>query len=127
MMLEQSVIKYSLRLAQVTKPLRSCPGNRGKMILKYNLRIKCHSQNITRPSYSFSTVPAIANGDDCGCIARDLDTIIVLALLALNFILQRSHSSLALPRSRFRDSATATLMPGDMAQQQSKWSHRHNR
>ena len=36
---------------------------------------------------------------------RDLETIIVLVLLALNFIPQRSHHSLTLPWSRIRDSA----------------------
>ena len=34
---------------------------------------------------------------------HDLETIIVFALLALNFIPQRSHHSLTLPSSRFRD------------------------
>ena len=53
------------------------------------------------------------NGGDWGCIVRDLETIIVLVLLAFNFIPQRSHHSLTLLRSRIRDSATATLTPGD--------------
>ena len=44
---------------------------------------------------------------------QDLDTIIVLVLVAFYFIPQRSHHSLTLPRSRIRDSATAALMPGD--------------
>ena len=44
---------------------------------------------------------------------RDLETIIVLVLLAFNFVSQRSHHSPTLPRSRIRDSATATLTPGD--------------
>ena len=38
--------------------------------------------NITRPSDSFSTVPTIVDGGDWGCIVRDLETIIVLVLLA---------------------------------------------
>ena len=82
--------------------------------------------NITRSSDSFSTVPPIVNEGDWGCIVRDLETIIVLVLLAFNFIPQRSHHSLTLPMSWIRDSATATLTPG-MAQQPSKWSHKHNR
>ena len=45
---------------------------------------------------------------------RDLETIIVLVLLAFNFIPQRSHHSLTLPRLWIRDSATATLMSGDV-------------
>ena len=67
--------------------------------------------NITRSSDSFSIVPPIVNMGDWGCIAGDLDTIIVLVLLAFNFIPQRSHYSLTLPRSRIRDPATATLTP----------------
>ena len=43
-----------------------------------------------------------------GCIVCDPETIIVLVLLAFNFILQRSHHSLALPRLWIRDSATVT-------------------
>ena len=42
-----------------------------------------------------------------------LKTLIVLVLLAFNFIPQRSHHSLTLPRSRIRDYATATVTPGD--------------
>ena len=49
-----------------------------------------------------SVVPPIVNGGDWGCIERDLETIIVLVLLAFNFIPQRSHHSLTLPRSRIR-------------------------
>ena len=43
----------------------------------------------------------------------DLETIIVLVLLTFNFIPQRSHHSLTLPRSPIRDSATVTPTPGD--------------
>ena len=60
-----------------------------------------------------SIVLPIVNGGDTGCIVRDLETIIVLLLLAFNFILQRSHNSLTLSRSRIGDSATVTLTPGD--------------
>ena len=42
---------------------------------------------------------------------RDLE--IMMVLLAFNFIPKRSHHSLILPRSQFRDSATVTLTPGD--------------
>ena len=79
-----------------------------KVILESNV-----TQNLTRPSDSFSTVPPIVNMGDWLCIVRDLETIIVLVLLAFNFIPQRSHHSLTLPTSRIRDSATATLTPGD--------------
>ena len=44
---------------------------------------------------------------------RDLETIIVLVLLAFNFIPQKSHHSLTLPRSRSNDSAAVTLTAGD--------------
>ena len=73
-----------------------------KVIFESNVTPK-----ITRLSDSFSTVVL------WGCIVRDLETIIVLLLAAFNFIPQRSHHSLTLPRSRIRDSATATLTPGD--------------
>ena len=74
-----------------------------KVILESNV-----TPNITRSSDAFSTVPRIVNVGYWGCIVSDLETIIILVLLALNFITQRSHHSLTLPRSRFRDSATAT-------------------
>ena len=44
---------------------------------------------------------------------RGQETITVLVLLAFNFIPQRSHHSLTLPRSRFRDSATVGQTAGD--------------
>ena len=69
--------------------------------------------NITRSSDSFSRDPPLVNGGDWACIVRDLETIIVSVLLAFNFIPQRSHHPLTLPRSRIRDSVTATLKPGD--------------
>ena len=66
-----------------------------------------------RSADSFSTVPPIVNEGDWGYMVHDLKTIIVLVLLAFNFIPQRLHHSLTLLRSRFSDSATATLMSGD--------------
>ena len=36
----------AMGLPQDTKPLKSCSGNRAKMLLKSHLRIKCHSQYI---------------------------------------------------------------------------------
>ena len=69
--------------------------------------------NISRRSDLFSTVLPIVNGGDWGCIVRVLESIIVLVSLAFNFIPQRSHHSLTLPRSRIRESATVTLTPGD--------------
>ena len=68
---------------------------------------------ITRSSDIFSTVLPIVNAGDWGCIVLDLETIIVLVLLTFNFFPQRSYHSLTLPRSRIRNSATATLTPGD--------------
>ena len=44
--------------------------------------------NMFRYSDSFSTVPSMVNGGDWGCIVCDLETIIVLVLLAFNFILK---------------------------------------
>ena len=66
-----------------------------KVILESNV-----TPNITRLSDSFSTVPPTVNGGYWGCIVRDLD-----------FITQRSHRSLTLPRSQIRNSASVTLTP----------------
>ena len=93
------------RTSSNTTPLRSCIENQAKMLLKGHFGIKCHSQYIRC---------IIVNGVYWGCIVRDLETIIVLVLLTFNFIPQRSHHSLILPRSLYRDSATVTitLTPG---------------
>ena len=95
-------MKHSPGLPQDTKSLRSFSGNWAKMLFKSHPGIKCHSQYI-KVIRLLSIVPPIVNGGDWGCIVRDLETIIVLVLLALNFIPQRLHHSLTLPRSRFRD------------------------
>ena len=79
-----------------------------KVILESNV-----TQNVTRPSDSFSTVLSIVNGCDWGYILRDFETIIAMVLLAFNFFPQRSHHSLTLPRSRIRAPDTTTLTPGD--------------
>ena len=50
-----------------------------KVILESNV-----THNITKSSDSFSTVPSIVNRGDWICIVRDLETIIVLVLLAFN-------------------------------------------
>ena len=42
------------------------------------------THNITRSSDSFSIVPPIVNRGDWGCIVGDLETIIVLVLIAFN-------------------------------------------
>ena len=106
------------------------------MLLKGHLGIKSWSSwnpIITRSSDSFSTVLPVANGSDWGCIVRDLETIIVLVLLAFNFIPERSHRAkmlgvpvlhytslnksasltLTLKRSQIRNSAAVTLTPAD--------------
>ena len=59
-----------------------------KIILESNV-----TPNTTRPYDSFSTVPPMVYGGDQGCIVHDLETIMVLVILAFNFILQRSHHS----------------------------------
>ena len=79
-----------------------------KVILESNV-----TPNLTSLSDSFSTVPPMVNGGDWGRIMCDLETIIVLVLLTFNFIPQRLHHLLTLPRSWIRDYATVTLMPGD--------------
>ena len=81
-------------------------GNQPKMLLN-QLGIKC-------PSDSFITVLPIVNGGDWGCIVHDLETIIVLVLLSFYFITQSSHHSITSLWSWFSDSATVTLMSGDI-------------
>ena len=71
--------------------------------------------NISRSSESCTVLPVV-NGGYWGCILCGLETIIVLVLLTFNFILQKSHRSLTLPRPRLRNSATATLTPGNAQQ-----------
>ena len=107
---EQSIMEYLPGLPQDTKSLRSCSGDRAKMLLKGQLRIKCHSQYIQIIRLlQHSSV----NGGDWGCIVCDLETIIVLVLLAFYFISRRSHHVFTLTRPRIRDSATVTRAPGD--------------
>ena len=52
-------------------------------------------------------------GDDWDSIVHDIETIIVLILIAFNLIPQMLYLSPTLPRSRFRDSAAVTLTPDD--------------
>ena len=52
--------------------------------------------NLSRSLDSFSTVPKIVNGSDCGCTVPDIETKIVLVLLTFNFIPHRSSYSLTL-------------------------------
>ena len=92
-----------------------------KVILESNV-----TPIITRSSDTFSIVPPIVDRGDWGCIVRDHETIIVLILLAFNFIPQTSHHSLTLPRSR-SGTLLLQLWRLGMAQQPSKWSHQHNR
>ena len=89
-------MKYSPGLPRDAESLESCSGKIAKMLMacpKY------------QPVGSFRV-----NGDDGGCIARDLETIIYSSYIpSFNLILQRSHHPLTLLRSRFRNSATASL------------------
>ena len=66
---------------------------------------------ISRSSNSFSTV--LLNEGDWGYIVGDLETIVVSILVASNFVPHRSHHTLTLPKSRFMNSATATLTLSD--------------
>ena len=79
-----------------------------KVILEMSLPIYHGHQ-----SDSFNKLPPIVQGGDWGYIMRGLETIIVLGLLALNFISQRSHHSSTLPRSPIRDFATVAPTLGD--------------
>ena len=108
---KQSIMKYLPGLPQ-TKLLRTALETErrwfSKVIFKLNV-----TPNIARSSDPIRTVPPIVNGVDWGCIVREKETIIVLVLLAFNFISQRSHHSLTLTRSRLNDYAIVTLTPGD--------------
>ena len=95
------------------------------MLFKRHLGIKCNSQYI-EVIRLLSTVHPKVNAGDRGCIVCDLQTIMVIVSLTFNFICERLHHSLILPWSRFRDSATVTLTPGN-SNQPTKWSHWHNR
>ena len=57
----------------ITKLLRSCSGNRAKMLLESHLGIKCHSHynkvlRLLQHSNNFG--PPIVNAGDLGCIVR---------------------------------------------------------
>ena len=78
-------MKYSAGLSQDTKPLRSCSGDRAKMLLKVILESNVNP-NISRSIDFYSAVPPIVNEGDWGCIVRDLETIILVVLLQFNFI-----------------------------------------
>ena len=97
---KRSIMEHSPLLPQDTKSVRSCSGNRAKVFLKGHLGNKYVTPNITRSSDSLCTVTSIVNGGDWRCIVRDLQTIIVLVLLAFSFVPQRSHHSPTLPRLR---------------------------
>ena len=107
----QFIIEYSPGL-QDTKPLIAALETERRCFSKFILESNVTS-NISGSSDSISTVPQIVNGGDRGCILLDLKTIIVLVLLAFNFIPYMPHHSRTLPWSRIRDSATITLTPGD--------------
>ena len=81
---KQFIMEYLAGL-QDTKPLRSCSGNRAKMLLKSHLGIKYHSEynNVIRFLQHSS---AIVNAGDWGRIGRDLETIIVSRWLTLSLM-----------------------------------------
>ena len=85
------IVEYSPGLSQDTKSLRSCSGNRAKMLLK-GLFESNVIPNISRTSDSFSIVPPIFDMGDWGCSVRDPKTIIVLVVLAFNLI-QNGHTT----------------------------------
>ena len=74
------------------------------MFVKSHLGSKCHSE-YNKIIRLLQHSPPIVNADDLGYIVRELETIIVLVLLAFNFILQRSHHSQTFTRSRLRNYA----------------------
>ena len=62
---EQSIMEYWPGVPQDTKSLRSCSENRAKMLLKGQLRIKCHSQyiKIDRLLWHIDTLWLVMNYD----------------------------------------------------------------
>ena len=77
--ISQEVIYHGTlaRTSSRYQSLRSCSGNRAKMLLKGHLGIKCHSQ--------YNKVPPIVNGGDRGCLVRDLESITILVLHSISF------------------------------------------
>ena len=90
-----------------------------KVILASNV-----TPNMIRSTDSFSTVPSRVNRDNWGWTVRDLETIIVLVLLAFSFIPHRSFHTHSLFGSRFIGTVTAALPAGD-GPQLPKWSRQH--
>ena len=110
---KQSIMEHSGGLPKDTKPLRSCSGNRAMMLLKRHLGIKRRHSKYIMVIRLLQHSSSNSSWERLGCIARDMGTIIVLVLLAFSFIPRMSHHSITLPMSRFWDSATETLTPGD--------------
>ena len=121
---EWLIMKYLPGLSHDNKR-RSCSyGNRAKVLLKCHLSIKRHPQ-YNKVSRLFQDSFFQSQWGWLGWIVCDLVTILlVVVLLAFNFIPHKSHHILTLFRSRFRDSVRATLHLG-MAQQLPKWSRQH--
>ena len=87
-------MEYLPGILQDVKLLRSSAGNQVKIFSKVIVESNV-TANITRPSDSFTTVPPIVNVGEWGCTGHNLETIIVLVLLTLYFIPQRSQHSLS--------------------------------
>ena len=77
---KQPIIEYSPGFSQDTEPLRSCSGNRPKMLLKSHIWTKCHSQYIWVIRL-LQDSSANSYWGACGCNVRDLETITVLVSL----------------------------------------------
>ena len=83
-------------LSHDTKPLSCSTGNKAKVLLKGHLSIKRYP-NITRSADSFRTVPSWVDGVNWVLTVRDLETIIVLVLLAFRLLLGTWFSVFVLP------------------------------
>ena len=100
-------MKYLPGLSHDIKPLSCSTRNRVNLLLKGQHGIKRH------PRYKkISTVPSRVNGVDWGWTVLDLETIIVLVLLAFSLIPHRSHHTLTLFRSRFINSNSNSFTRG---------------
>ena len=68
---KQSIMEYLPRLPQDTKPLRSCSGNRAKMLLKSHFGIKCHTQYNTVIRYTITRSPRYTSLSATGILTHD--------------------------------------------------------
>ena len=119
---KRSIMEYPPGLPQDTKSLRSCSGNRAKMLLRgWNKMSLPIYQGRETPSAQFHQYLIRLPGDALcmtgalWCIAYWPRPFAMMhcAWPRNQFFPQRSHHSPTQPRSQIMESATVTLPPGD--------------